>query len=130
MISLILWAIAPILNAIMDICESEAYFTSIFPQDSANRWLYFWYKRLSWNFGGNKKLFGYKFDGWHIAKSIMIILIVASALIQIYFEGQWIHWVSSIWLNILVEFCIKGLIWNTVFTLFYHKLLRAKTWAK
>lgn len=129
MISLILWALAPIFNAIMDITESEAYFTSVFPKDTTKKGIFFWYKRLSWNNPRIKKVFGYKFDGWHIAKSIMIILIVVSTTLQIYFEGQWIQWFSFVWLNLLTEFCIKGLMWNTIFTLFYHKLFRSKTWA-
>ena len=135
MISLILWSIAPIFNAIMDLVEAEPFYQSIFFKapnstnsnvETVTKWNNWWYKRISWAYA--KKIFGYKIDAWHISKSLMIIFIVASAIL-FHFEEMLFN-TKFLWINISLEVVIRGLSWNTIFSLFYHKLFRSKTWQK
>lgn len=131
MISLILWVIAPILNAIMDLVENENFGQSIFFDKTEMKklgkykWNQWWYKRDSWLIV--KKILGYRPDAWHLCKSLMIIFIVLSS-IAMYFQGP-IKFFDKLWLNGLCDLIIKGTLWNLTFTLFYHKLFRSKTWA-
>lgn len=141
MISLILWVIAPIFNAIMDLVENENFTSSIFfrdPQEynaypkqveTTTKWNNWWYKRESDDHV--KLIFGYRPDAWHISKSIMIILIIISAIIGIYIEGPFFHFFNNNkWFNPIFEVVIRGLWWNAIFSVFYHKLFRSKTWGK
>lgn len=86
-------------NAVMDILENENFHASVFSKSDQK----FWYKRESWKHA--KKIFGYKIDGWHISKSIMICTIL------IPLSETFLQWV------------IYGLIWNVVFGITY-KLLK------
>jgi len=87
------------LNAVMDLLENENFSSSKFSKLNPR----FWYKRESWKYA--KKIFGWKFDGWHIAKSLMIFCICA----MIADNGfQWV---------------IYGITWNISFSLSY-KLLK------
>lgn len=101
--------LAAVSNACMDAWENENYFESIF-----KTWNHkFWYKRESWKYA--RKIFGYHIDGWHIAKSVMVVclsLAVASAVVWGY-KGSW--WVIII--NV-------GAIWNLTFWIFYHKVFK------
>ena len=65
--SLVFFILAAVFNAIMDKLENENFYTSVFKNLNEK----FWYKRESWKYA--KKIFGYKIDGWHLAKSAMII---------------------------------------------------------
>lgn len=103
----LLIAVMAFLNACMDAFENENYFESIFKEWNQR----FWYKRESWKWA--KKLFGYRFDSWHIAKTLMIGCI--GLLPSVEFWGDW--WVIT--LNIYV-------IWNVVFVFFYHWVFKIK----
>ncbi len=95
------------LSACMDAFENENFFESIFKECNQR----FWYKRESWKWA--KKFFGYRLDAWHVCKSLLVICI--ALLPSSKFEGDW--WV--IVLNI-------GVIWNLVFSLFYHWIFKIK----
>lgn len=123
MISLILWVIAPILNAIMDLVENENFGQSIFSKLNPK----FWYKRESWFAAPD--IGKYSLDAWHIAKSIVFFSLGLSCSL-LYFEGQRIQYTNNLWLNAGIDLAIRGILWNGVFKLFYHKLFRSKTWAK
>jgi hypothetical protein len=118
----------------MDLVENENFYQSIFyrvqrTNKDIERNNNFWYKRESWQHA--KKLFGYKFDAWHISKSMMIILTITSTVIGIYVEGPLLHFLfNNIWVNVFFEVIIRGLAWDVIFYLFYDKLFRAKTWQK
>ena len=125
MISLILWALAAIANALMDTLENENFFQSIFHKKEKTlglRWDLFWYKRESWKHA--PKLLGYKFDAWHMSKSVMIFLWIASTL-TFTIKGMIFHSNSTVF-NVMAEIIIRGLMWNLTFSLFYHKLFRLK----
>lgn len=137
MFSLILWCIAPILNAIMDLVENENFTRSIFYRTkrfyflgkfySAEKWNSLWYKRESWKTA--KKLFGYKFDAWHMIKSTMIYVCLIASSVIIPITGLTFH-TNSIALNIIIEIVLRVVLWNVLFSLFYHKIFRSKTWGK
>jgi hypothetical protein len=96
---LILIILAAFLNAVMDLLENENFSSSVFKHLNP-RW---WYKRESWKYA--KKILGWKYDGWHVAKSLMIFCIctmISSSIIQ---------WV------------LYGILWNISFSLSY-KLLK------
>lgn len=134
MISLILWVIAPIFNAIMDLTENENFSQSIFFDKTEikrlgkYKWNHWWYKRDSDDVV--KKILGYRPDAWHISKSIMILLFLSSLIVEVYFEGPFLNVFTNIWLNASMELILKGWAWNLIFTIFYHKLFRSKTWRK
>lgn len=117
--SLILWGIAPIFNAISDLVENENYYQSVFSKFKNPK---FWYKRESWS--QTPDIFGYSVDAWHISKSLWIIFMATSATIA-YFEGP-IHIFNSNFLNALIDLGLRGILWNVVFSVFYHKLFRLK----
>jgi hypothetical protein len=118
MISLSFVLIASFFNACMDSFENENYYESIFKS-----WdIKFWYKRESWKYA--KKIFGYHVDGWHLAKSLMIIC-VALAMYTEQFSNQIWH-TNILLLNIGIDITIMGIIWNLGFNLFYHHIFRIK----
>jgi hypothetical protein len=92
-VSYIFILVAAVFCALMDIVENENFFESIFKNKNQN----FWYKRVSWNHA--KKIFGYKFDAWHISKSLMIICF-ASAII---FYKPFIHIVDFFYYRYCLE---------------------------
>lgn len=106
-ISLILVAIAAMFNAVMDRVENDVSFNK-----SVFRWKdkRFWCKDVSWQYA--KKIFGWKADAWHIAKTLMIISI-AFAMIFFHSIGRW-------WMDVL----LIGAVWNLSFNIFYNKLLK------
>lgn len=91
----------------MDAYENENYFESIFKQWNQK----FWYKRESWKWA--RKIAGYKFDSWHIAKTLWVVGL--SFVPSVEFYGDW-------WVIVLGV----GLTWNVVFRLFYHVIFRIK----
>jgi len=91
--------IAAVLNAVMDILENENFHSSRFMKCNPK----FWYKRESWKWA--KKIGGWKFDGWHVAKSLMVMVLLWAA------AEDWIQWV------------IMGIAWNLTFNVTY-KLLK------
>lgn len=94
--------LASLMNATMDRTENIVSFNhSIFNHLDQK----FWCKEISWKYA--TKIFGWKADVWHIAKSGMICLLIS----LIFFQLDWWH------------YFIMGLTWNVSFTFFYHKLL-------
>lgn len=129
MISLIFFALAAICSAVMDIIENENFFTSIF----INLQSKFWYKRESWK--ESEKVINWKFDGWHLFKSTMIIFILGAILFYKPIES--INWLidlvikESMWRVICqysVHLLIFSAVWDMTFNLFYNKILRYNTW--
>jgi hypothetical protein len=102
MITFILIFLAAQFNAIMDRTgDLVAFNASIFSdKDPA-----FWCREISWKYA--KKIFGWKADAWHIAKSTMIILLVAGIVIY-----------QPVF-NPISDFFIMGAIWNASFNLGY-----------
>lgn len=91
-------AIAAILNAFMDIMENENFSSSRLAKLNQK----FWYKRESWKHA--RKIFGWKFDSWHVAKSLMIMVLLWG-----YADG-------------VIQWLILGTIWNVCFNLTYKFL--------
>lgn len=87
--------------AVLDMLENENFFSSVFKNLNQK----FWYKRISWQHA--RKILGYKWDAWHITKSIIICII----LIPIAHN--------------LLEYILMGISFNIVFSLTY-KLLKTK----
>lgn len=99
-LSYILIALAAICNAFMDIVENENFHDSVFKNLNQK----FWYKRESWK--SATKVWGWKFDAWHLAKSLVIILICAAIVTYQPFI-------------ILIDMIVLGTVWNLTFTIFY-----------
>lgn len=104
MISYILIILAASCNAVMDILENENFSSSVF-RNLDPKW---WYKRESWKYA--KRVFGWKYDGWHVFKSAMIILLVAAIVLYRPVLSPW------------VDFLLMGGIWNATFSFTYKKL--------
>lgn len=117
-VTLLFVALAAVFNAVMDATENENFFESVF-RNLPQR---FWYKRESWKYA--KKIFKYRFDAWHIAKTIWV-LCVAGALVSAIFFGVWLAANPSFWF-LLATVSAIGLVWNAVFNLFYHIILKIK----
>lgn len=100
MITLILIILASICNAVMDILENENFSSSIFRNLNPK----FWYKRESWKYA--KRIFGWKFDGWHVFKSLMITFLMLGVVLYKPIFG-WI------------DFILFGIVWNISFSLAY-----------
>lgn len=92
----------------MDLLENENFSSSIFRNKNPK----FWYKRESWKYA--KKIFGWKFDAWHIAKSIMVMLLAGSIVTYTPVLGR------------LWDFIVLGGLWNLLFGLFYHNIFKYK----
>jgi hypothetical protein len=108
MITYLLIAFAAALNAAMDILENENFHASIFAKLDQT----FWYKRESWKTA--RRIFGWKLDAWHIAKSAMIVTL-ATAIIT--------HEATAPGLQ---ELLLIGAVWNLTFNTAY-KLMKKKT---
>jgi hypothetical protein len=106
--SYILVLIAASFNALMDNLENQVAFNaSIFKNWDKK----FWCKEISWQYA--KKIFGYKIDGWHLAKSMMICCLIGAIIIFKPWHQWWVHFISL------------GIIWNGSFDLFY-KVFKSK----
>ncbi len=97
-------SLACFFNSVMDALENENFSESIFRDWKKS----FWYKRESWKTA--VRIFGYKVDGWHLAKSLMIICFVLAA--GFLPDGN----------NMLFVLLVDGVVWNLLFNLFYHKI--------
>jgi len=103
----LLIAFAAICNAAMDRTgDIVAFNKSIFQHRNPK----FWCKEISWLHA--KKIFGWKADAWHIAKSLMIIIFAFAAA---FFKSTG-HWYYDV--------LLIGLAWNLPFNLFYNKLFK------
>lgn len=99
---------AALFNAVMDTLENAPEFNaSVFKNWDKK----FWLKEVSWQY--DKRVFGYKIDGWHLAKSAMIFCLLGAMIIFRPHHQLWIHFVSA------------GIIWNISFDIFY-KLFKVK----
>lgn len=113
MISAILLLIAVFFNAVMDATENAPNFNESRLRNLPVR---FWLKEQSWKYAA--KVFGYKLDAWHIAKSCMVICMI---LVAIFFDLP----VKKL-NDVLFYIICAGIIWNGGFYLFYHKLFRVR----
>ena len=109
-LSLTFWVLAAVCNAVMDLLENENFSSSDFHKLNP-RW---WYKRESWKYAKFLPLTKYRLDGWHLFKSVMIIFICLSIV-------YYTQIIGNLW-----DILIYGAVWNTVFSLFYHKIFRRK----
>lgn len=101
--------LAAFFNACMDAFENSPNFNeSIF----GNLDKRFWCKDVSCNHA--KKVFSYKLDSWHLAKSAMVFCLVGAIVVFRPQHQWWVHFVGI------------GLVWNFAFWLFYHKIFRIK----
>ncbi len=109
-ISLSAWVLAAICSAVMDLLENENFSSSVFHKLNP-KW---WYKRESDDHANFIPFTKYRIDGWHLFKSQLVVY----ATIAIVAYATIINW----WVDVL----IYGAVWNLVFSLFYHKLLRRR----
>lgn len=91
--------LAAFFNAVMDLVENENFSSSVFKNLNPN----WWYKRESWKHA--HRLLGWKFDSWHVAKSLMLFCIMAAVATDF---KNWVFY---------------GIFWNLAFSLWY-KLLK------
>lgn len=106
MISLLFIAIAAACNAVMDRTENAPAFNkSVFNHFDVK----FWLKEVSWQYA--PKFFGWRYDCWHVSKSLMVIfLLMAVGLYSPILGG-------------VFDFLLFGIIWNLTFNVFYNKIL-------
>jgi hypothetical protein len=97
--------IAAVLNALMDRVENENFSSSVFKNLNQK----FWYKRESWKHA--KKVFGWKFDAWHVAKSLMIISLAFGIVLYRPILG-------------ILDVLIIGAIWIGTFNIFYNRIFK------
>jgi len=103
LVSVIFIILAAFFNAVMDKVENENFINSIFKNWNPK----FWYKRISWQYA--TKIFGYKIDAWHLAKSCMIVCMTLAIVNYISFIP-------------IIDFFLLGIIWNISFNFFYKHL--------
>lgn len=100
-------------NACMDTFENSPNFNkSIFKNLNKK----FWCKDVSCDYV--KLIFGYRFDSWHISKSLMWISII----------GGWVvaSYVPHPHLPLFIHFIGLASTWNITFPLFYNLIFRFK----
>lgn len=112
--------LAAFFNAVMDATEDAPNFNESIFRNLNTR---FWLKSVSWQYA--KKIFGYKLDAWHIAKTCMVICI-SGAIMASLCAGltghvhivNWYWWIKCL--------AVIGFVWNSTFILFYHKIFKIK----
>lgn len=129
-VSLSSWILASICNAVMDTSDHH-FHTSIFK----NKNPMWWNAEVSWKnkyVDGNPQLGFRKIwkninypvqltDSWHFFKMWMIVFITISIVT---FKDQLFQSTNPIYT--LFYILIYGIIWNSIFSLFYNKILRKK----
>lgn len=101
-------ALAAVCNAVMDSIESEHVYGTIFKNMRPE----FWHKRNSWD---KSKVIGkWKFDGWHIFKSMMLVFYFLSIVVYV----QIVHWA--------IDIAIATGVWTLIFNLFYNQILKKR----
>ena len=118
MISLLFVLIGSFFNSCMDAWENENFFESVFKNWDQR----FWYKRESWKYA--RKIFDYRIDGWHLAKTLMVVS-VAFAVYTEQFSDQIWH-TGILLLDIFIDVLVAGIVWNLGFNLFYHVIFKIK----
>lgn len=91
--------LAAICNALMDTLEHH-FDVSIFRNLNPK----FWNPNVSWQYAYIIPFTKYKVDAWHLAKSLMIICLAFACA------------------NTWYMFIILGIIWNSVFNIFYNRI--------
>ena len=109
MFTLLLTIAGAFFNAVMDSLEEGRFNQSIFKDKDPQ----FWYKRESWKYA--PRLFGYRFDAWHYAKTLMLICLLGSPLVYRPVFG--VPW----------DLILNYILWIISFNIFYLRVLKAKT---
>lgn len=107
---------ASIFNSVMDSVENE----HINATDFAKLNPAWWNKRVSWNKA--KKIFKWKYDSWHVGKSLMLFFIMLAIVTY-----RPVIQISVVLLNqdfYYVDFMIASSAWIFPFNLFYNKIFR------
>jgi hypothetical protein len=109
-------------NSVMDATENEPNFNeSVFRNWNPK----FWLKTVSWQYA--RKLFGYKFDAWHIAKSLMIISFGGVVISAVCFGANVLAMPETKWFPVaIITMPALCIIWNGAFYVFYHALFKVK----
>lgn len=105
--SILLIALASFLNAVMDRLENTPNFNeSVFRNWDRG----FWCKVDS---AKRATVVGYRLDGWHLAKSLMIISLCLAVVLYEPLIGFW-------------DIALYGVLWCLLFELFYSYILKIK----
>lgn len=116
-----MWIISAILAgffmAVMDATENENVGESIFKNLNPK----FWHKRESWKYA--KKVFGYRFDAWHISKSFMIASFLSIPVF--YWHFPWFR-LDEFWGDLAIFLLQGGFIVGGAFVSFYHTVFGVK----
>jgi len=110
--------LAAVCNAVMDRIDDENIHDSIW---KGSNWEW-WYKRESWD--NAKKIFGWKYDGWHVFKSAMIVFLISAIVIACY-TGPLFNF-GTTWQMIGLQIIFYGFVWNGTFNLFYDGVFKRK----
>lgn len=128
---IIFWMLAAVCNALMDI-SAHKFESSIFSHKDP----FIWDAKVSWKnkynnrdpeLGRRRWFYGLIVlhpaftDAWHFAKSLMIVLITGCVVM-----GCAISSGPARWYELILEFVLLGLLWNTTFTFFYDVVFRKK----
>lgn len=130
-LSMVFIMLAAICNAIMD-TSAQHFSTSIFKRLNP----LFWNGEISWknkyingdpNQGRVKWFFGLVkpvqiTDAFHFFKMLMIVFICLSVIT--FDKCLVLVNCQYTWYNFLIILGVYGLLWNTIFSLFYNKILR------
>ena len=112
-LSLVFFALAAIMNAVMDTLQfhfERSIFRNLDPK--------FWNPNVAWRFAWVVPFTSYKVDAWHLSKSSMIIFCALSAVCLIGGCDP-----VAPWWAYPMSLLIYGAIWNGTFNLFYNTLL-------
>lgn len=108
-----LFICAAFFDACMDAFENTPNFNeSIFKNWNKK----FWCKDESWAYV--RKILGYRFDGWHIVKSLMWLCVIVAAIVAWYAPKPELPWI--------IHFCGLAGTWNLAFPFFYHVIFKIK----
>ena len=129
-ISIICWILAAICNSVMDTLNHH-YSTSIFTRFKNFK---YWDPAISWKnkYKNGVKSNGSAFflstgilvaftDGWHLFKSMMIVLLAISVATFPYTYQLCIF--SNIWITMFFWIVLYGVLWNSFFSTMYKKIL-------
>jgi len=129
-LSITCWILAAICNAVMDTLTHH-YPTSIFNDMNPK----YWNPQISWKnkYLDGVKAFGPAFflstgilvaftDGWHLFKSIMIVLLALSVVTFPYTIKICLF--DNYCLNAIAWLIILGTVWNVTFSWMYNKVLK------
>lgn len=110
--------LAAVCNAVMDRIDDENIHDSIW---KGSNWEW-WYKRESWD--NAKRIFGWKYDGWHVFKSAMLIFITG-AIVSACYGGPLFKFGNPL-LMAFLQILFYGFVWNATFNVFYDGIFKRK----